>query len=53
MSKTPEHTKTSDDEPRTLRSEDLLQGSNRVNIQHDGVTYTLLLTRNNRLILQK
>jgi hemin uptake protein HemP len=34
-------------------SAELFQGSRVVNISHAGETYRLLITRNNRLILQK
>lgn len=38
---------------RTIRSEDLLQGSRELLILHGGETYRLLRTRNDKLILQK
>jgi len=38
---------------RTIRSEDLFAGERTVLIQHAGEQYRLLVTRNNRLILQK
>lgn len=38
---------------RRLRSNDLLQGERRVVIEHGGASYTLLLTRNDKLILIK
>jgi hemin uptake protein HemP len=38
---------------RTIRSEDLFAGQRVVQIQHAGGEYRLLITRNNRLILQK
>jgi hemin uptake protein HemP len=40
-------------EPPTYDSESLFQGSRVVVIAHAGDNYRLLLTRNNRLILQK
>jgi hemin uptake protein HemP len=40
-------------EPPKFDSQDLFQGSKLVVIMHAGETYRLLLTRNNRLILQK
>jgi hemin uptake protein HemP len=40
-------------EPPRFESQDLFQGSRVVVITHAGGTYRLLLTRNNRLILQK
>lgn len=40
-------------EPRSVESAELFQGSRVVQITHAGETYRLLLTRNNRLILQK
>jgi hemin uptake protein HemP len=38
---------------RRLRSHQLLQGSRRVVIEHGDASYTLLLTRNDKLILVK
>jgi hemin uptake protein HemP len=38
---------------RRLHSEQLLQGSRRVVIEHGNASYTLLLTRNDKLILVK
>lgn len=38
---------------RRLRSNQLLQGSRRVVIEHGDASYTLLLTRNDKLILVK
>ncbi|MCF8004279.1 hemin uptake protein HemP [Lamprobacter modestohalophilus] len=38
---------------RRLHSEQLLQGSRRVVIEHGDASYTLLLTRNDKLILVK
>lgn len=38
---------------RRLQSEQLLQGSRRVVIEHGEASYTLLLTRNDKLILVK
>lgn len=40
-------------EPRSVQSTELFQGARVVEITHAGETYRLLLTRNNRLILQK
>jgi len=40
-------------EPRSVQSAELFQGARVVEITHAGETYRLLLTRNNRLILQK
>ena len=39
--------------PRRIESTDLFQGSSRIIIAHDGVEYTLLVTRNGKLILNK
>jgi hemin uptake protein HemP len=36
-----------------IRSEELFAGERIVHIQHAGETYRLLVTRNDRLILQK
>lgn len=38
---------------RRLHSQQLLQGSRRVVIEHGDANYTLLLTRNDKLILVK
>ena len=38
---------------RLIRSEDLFDGERVVLIQHAGEQYRLLITRNDRLILQK
>jgi hemin uptake protein HemP len=38
---------------KTIPSDQLLQGSREVQIAHAGETYRLLVTRNNKLILQK
>lgn len=40
-------------EPRTVQSEELLQGAREIRIEHEGETYRLLVTRNEKLILQK
>lgn len=40
-------------EPPRYESQQLFQGSRVVEIAHAGEKYRLLLTRNNRLILQK
>ena len=39
--------------PRTVRSEDLLQGQVEVLIEHGADVYRLRLTRSGKLILQK
>jgi len=39
--------------PQRVRSDTLLQGARRLIIEHDGASYTLLLTRNDKLILTK
>lgn len=39
--------------PPRLRSADLLQGQRRIVIEHGNASYTLLLTRNDKLILTK
>jgi hemin uptake protein HemP len=39
--------------PVRLRSTDLLQGGRRVVIEHGEASYTLLLTKNDKLILVK
>jgi hemin uptake protein HemP len=38
---------------RELSSEEIFAGSRAITITHDGVRYRLLITRNNKLILQK
>jgi len=43
----------SGEEPQRVRSDSLLRGGRRVIIEHAGATYTLLLTRNDKLILTK
>lgn len=40
-------------EPRRLSSSQLLRGGRRVVIEHGDARYTLLLTRNDKLILVK
>jgi hemin uptake protein HemP len=40
-------------EPRIVRSEDLFAGQKTVVIRHGSEDYRLLITRNDRLILQK
>ncbi len=40
-------------EPRRVPSQTLLGGGRRLIIDHGGATYTLLLTRNDKLILTK
>lgn len=39
--------------PRSVSSEELFQGHKMACIRHEGMVYRLLLTRNNRLILQR
>jgi hemin uptake protein HemP len=41
------------EEPRVISSEELFAGGRVVLIQHAGEQYRLLVTRNDRLILQK
>lgn len=38
---------------RSIHSEELLQGERQVVILHHGETYRLLVTRNDKLLLQK
>lgn len=40
-------------EPQRVRSDTLLRGGRRLIIEHGGASYTLLLTRNDKLILTK
>ncbi|HEX6963257.1 MAG TPA: hemin uptake protein HemP [Lacipirellula sp.] len=40
-------------EPLRISSEDLFRGGRTLLIAHQGEEYRLLITRNNRLILQK
>jgi hemin uptake protein HemP len=40
-------------ELRTLRSEELFAGERMIMIEHAGAQYRLMITRNDRLILQK
>lgn len=40
-------------EPRRIESDALLQGARVVVITHAGEAYRLMVTKNNRLILQK
>ncbi|MEO1529500.1 MAG: hemin uptake protein HemP [Planctomycetota bacterium] len=42
-----------DTRPPEVDFEDLSKGARLVHIHHDGETYRLMRTRNNRLILQK
>lgn len=49
----PSGSPTPSPEPRSVESTELFQGARVVEITHAGETYRLLLTRNNRLILQK
>ena len=48
----PDRAETPAATPR-LSSEDLLQGLRRVVIDHEGIQYTLHLTRQNKLLLTK
>ena len=41
------------DEERLISANSLLQGHQQVLIEHDGEIYRLVLTRNNKLLLQK
>ncbi len=45
--------KQSVSEPNRVRSDSLLRGERRLIIEHAGACYTLLLTRNDKLILTK
>lgn len=40
-------------EPQRVRSDTLLRGERRLIIEHEGASYVLLLTRNDKLILTK
>lgn len=40
-------------EPQRVRSSTLLRGKRRLIIEHEGASYVLLLTRNDKLILTK
>jgi hemin uptake protein HemP len=51
--KSPSHNPVSDPEPPRLQSSQLLRGRRRVVIEHGQAQYTLLLTRNDKLILVK
>lgn len=62
MTEEPDNQASSDDfgsrcqtlsEAATVRSGDLLQGRRELRISHAGEIYRLLVTRNNKLILQK
>jgi len=61
MTPTPQHSPAAPDrsqgpggmEPQRVRSEALLRGGRRLIIDHGGASYTLLLTRNGKLILTK
>jgi len=44
---------TAQPEPPRLRSSQLLRGGRRLVIEHGAARYTLLLTRNDKLILVK
>lgn len=46
------HSRTNDVH-RRVRSHDLLRGERRIKIDHGDTSYTLLLTRNDKLILVK
>lgn len=41
------------EQPQRVRSNDLMRGARRLVIEHGEATYTLLLTRNDKLILVK
>jgi hemin uptake protein HemP len=45
--------KSSETDDQPIDAATLLRGRRRVLIEHDGETYQLLLTRNNKLMLQK
>jgi hemin uptake protein HemP len=49
----PEGTQPPADAARVIRSEEIFAGRRTVVIQHADVQYRLLITRNDRLILQK
>lgn len=52
----PEPTPRGDDSrlgTRTIESAELFAGARTIEITHDGQTYRLLITKNNKLILQK
>jgi hemin uptake protein HemP len=49
----PEDAQPQADATRVIRSEELFAGRRTVVIQHADVQYRLLITRNDRLILQK
>lgn len=49
----PSANQAASDSVRVIDSETLFQGQKLVVIQHEGEDYRLILTRNNRLILQK
>ncbi|WP_146587166.1 hemin uptake protein HemP [Posidoniimonas polymericola] len=40
-------------EPKEVDSRQLMEGQRQLIIRHDGQPYRLIITRNNRLILQK
>jgi hemin uptake protein HemP len=46
-------TPNAEQQPRTLASAEILQGERKVLITHGNETYRLLVTRNDKLILQK
>lgn len=49
----PSRTPVHQDELPLVRSRDLLQGGNLIQIEHDEARYYLRMTRNNKLILTK
>ncbi len=49
----PENVGTTSASPRILTSAEILQGEKRVIITHGDEVYRLLVTRNDKLILQK
>jgi len=61
MSPSPQHrpavsdhgTRSEGAEPQRIESQALLRGARRLIIEHRGASYTLLLTRNDKLILTK
>jgi hemin uptake protein HemP len=50
---TSSRTRPAELEPRRLSSHELLRGDRRIVIEHGEARYTLLLTRNDKLILVK
>jgi hemin uptake protein HemP len=49
----PERNRTAQLPPRRLTSNELMQGERRIVIEHGDARYTLLVTRNDKLILVK